>query len=63
MAVFAEFRKEAAMMSMFDHPNIVALKGIVKQPYCMVLEFMSEGSLFSYIHEEKVTIAVKSRHF
>eukprot|EP01087_Luapelamoeba_hula_P024976 TRINITY_DN9696_c0_g1_i1.p1 TRINITY_DN9696_c0_g1~~TRINITY_DN9696_c0_g1_i1.p1 ORF type:complete len:1325 (+),score=299.28 TRINITY_DN9696_c0_g1_i1:269-4243(+) len=51
LEIFAEFRKEVSMMSVMQHPNIVALKGLCMAPFCMLLEFCSKGSLYDYIHE------------
>tara|TARA_R110002050_G_scaffold211584_1_gene347691 strand:+ start:2435 stop:3001 length:567 start_codon:yes stop_codon:yes gene_type:complete len=43
---FAEFRREATIMSFFDHPNIVGLFGITFLPFLMmVMEYIPFGNL------------------
>ena len=32
------------------HKNVVQLLGVCTQPLCMILEFCSEGDLYSWIH-------------
>ena len=46
-----EFFREATLMNNFDHPNIVRLIGVCceQEPYCMILEHMSEGDLNSLL--------------
>lgn len=48
--VFAEFRREVQLMSGLQHENLVVLKAICMEPFCMVLDFMELGSLFEYTH-------------
>ena len=48
--VFAEFRREVQLMSGLQNENLVVLKAICMEPFCMVLDFMELGSLFEYTH-------------
>lgn len=56
LEVFGEFRKEVWLMSWLKHPNLVELIGICLEPFCMVMEIMDKGSLFSYIHKDGVKL-------
>jgi Protein tyrosine and serine/threonine kinase/C-terminal of Roc, COR, domain len=47
--VFEEFQREAALISALQHPNVVDLKGVVMEPFALVLEYMREGTLGEYI--------------
>lgn len=48
------FYQEAAIMSQFDHPNVVTLFGvIVGNVPCMVLENMARGNLWKYLTKVK----------
>jgi Protein tyrosine and serine/threonine kinase/C-terminal of Roc, COR, domain len=58
LEVFAEFRKEVAVMGHLNHRSLVRLLGVVMEPLCMVLEYMNSGSLYDYLHcPEKVPSA------
>jgi GTPase SAR1 family protein len=48
--VFAEFRREVQLMSGLQNENLVVLKAICMEPFCMVLEFMEYGSLYDHTH-------------
>jgi len=50
--VFKEFRAEVLLMSDMVHPNIMAVKGLCMNPFCMLLEFCSLGSLYDYLHNK-----------
>jgi len=39
-----------------QHENILGLKGLVLEPFCMVLEFMSLGSLYDFLHDTERSI-------
>jgi len=55
LEVFAEFRKEVAVMGHLNHRSLVRLLGVVMEPLCMVLEYMNAGSLYDFLHSpEKV---------
>lgn len=41
-----------------EHPNLVQLKGVCKEPFCMVLEFMNGGNLFDFIHDQENLLPV-----
>jgi len=45
------FIQEAAIMSQFDHKNVVKLYGVIREPPTMiVLEYMSRGDLRNFLH-------------
>lgn len=49
------FYQEAAIMSQFDHPNVVSIYGVTvdnAMPY-MVLEYMGRGNLWKYLTKVK----------
>ncbi|KAJ3436446.1 serine/threonine-protein kinase -related [Anaeramoeba flamelloides] len=49
------FRKEIYLLSTLKHQNIIQFLGasLLKEPYCVVTEFVSGGSLFSLIHKNR----------
>ncbi|MDP2439088.1 MAG: protein kinase [archaeon] len=51
LRVFAEFRREVQLMTSLRHEYVVALKGVVLDPFCLALEFMGLGNLFDMIHD------------
>eukprot|EP01103_Thecamoeba_quadrilineata_P015724 TRINITY_DN5055_c0_g1_i1.p1 TRINITY_DN5055_c0_g1~~TRINITY_DN5055_c0_g1_i1.p1 ORF type:complete len:503 (+),score=96.04 TRINITY_DN5055_c0_g1_i1:1-1509(+) len=51
LEVFSEFRQEVALLSTLKHKNIVELKGIVLEPFCLVMEYMELGNLHDYLQE------------
>jgi Protein tyrosine and serine/threonine kinase/C-terminal of Roc, COR, domain/Ras of Complex, Roc, domain of DAPkinase len=53
---FFSFRREVWLMSGLEHPNIVHLKGVCLEDMSMIMEFMSIGSLFDFIHNDQVAI-------
>ncbi|KAG5852798.1 hypothetical protein ANANG_G00066390 [Anguilla anguilla] len=48
-----DFLREASIMGQFDHPNIIRLEGVVtkSQPAMIVVEFMENGSLDSFLRK------------
>lgn len=52
-----EFFREATFVNNFDHPNIVKLIGVCseQEPYCMILEYMSEGDLNGLLRHNNPT--------
>ncbi|KAH3757190.1 leucinerich repeat kinase [Pelomyxa schiedti] len=48
---FAEFRKEAMLMSALDNPYVVQLLGVCMSPPMMVMEFIPCGTLFDLLHK------------
>ena len=48
-----EFRKEAETLKQLSHPKIVKFYGICSNPLLIVVEFMSNGSLLSYLRSPK----------
>jgi serine/threonine protein kinase len=55
--MFSEFRREAWLMSGLEHPNLVILKGLCLEPFCIVMEFMNAGTLHALIHCKTITDA------
>jgi len=53
LKMFAEFRREVLLLSYLKHPNIVGLKGVIMKPFSMILEYMSLGSLYDFLHNVK----------
>eukprot|EP01119_Soliformovum_irregulare_P005550 TRINITY_DN1729_c1_g1_i4.p1 TRINITY_DN1729_c1_g1~~TRINITY_DN1729_c1_g1_i4.p1 ORF type:complete len:1884 (+),score=634.81 TRINITY_DN1729_c1_g1_i4:134-5785(+) len=52
-SVFTEFRREVAIMSKLQHPNLVNLKGLCITPrLCIVTEFLAGGNLYKFIHDD-----------
>ncbi|CAJ0575497.1 unnamed protein product, partial [Mesorhabditis spiculigera] len=49
-----DFKDEAQQLKELDHPHIVQLYGVitVKQPYMLVTEYMSDGSLLRYMRKK-----------
>ncbi len=50
---FDEFQKETTLMARLRNPKIVQLYGVCIEkdsPLCMVMEFMSNGSLYDFLH-------------
>lgn len=43
------FQKQAELLKVLQHPNIIQLHGVCKQPLCIVTELLS-GNLHSYLH-------------
>jgi len=48
-----EFRREVVLMSTLQHENIVCMKGFCYEPYSIIMEYMDQGSLSSYIKQNK----------
>ncbi|XP_065205538.1 tyrosine-protein kinase hopscotch [Planococcus citri] len=47
----ADFDREISIMKKLDHPNIVKIKGIIRDPeLCLVLEYIDHGSLRCYLN-------------
>ena len=40
-------------MASMEHPNIVGFKALIKDPYCLVVEFCDLGSLYEVIHDTR----------
>ena len=48
-------------MSSFDHPNILSLIGVcldLRQAPCIVMPFMTRGSLLSYLKKERQNLTI-----
>jgi serine/threonine protein kinase len=53
-AAIKEFETEAQIMARLRSPNIVQFYGYCVSPsYCLVMEYMPEGSLYKVLHSEK----------
>lgn len=52
LEVFSEFRQEVSLLSSLKHPNVVEMKGIVLEPFCIVMEYMGFGNLYDYVHNQ-----------
>jgi serine/threonine protein kinase/ankyrin repeat protein len=48
-----EFLNEASVMMQLRHGNIVQLYGISLEPYCIIMEFLSRGSLDRLLHSKE----------
>ncbi|XP_003375286.1 putative kinase domain protein [Trichinella spiralis] len=57
------FIKEAILMSHFDHPNIVALRGVCfeTEPHWIILELMEAGDLLKYLRSVRATNSMPSQ--
>ncbi|EHB13941.1 Ephrin type-A receptor 6 [Heterocephalus glaber] len=53
-----DFLREASIMGQFDHPNIIRLEGVVtkSRPVMIVVEYMENGSLDSFLRGGKIPI-------
>ena len=55
--------KESETMTQFDHPNVMSLIGVSidvgKAPY-IVMPYMANGSLLSYLRKERPNLNVTS---
>ena len=54
IAAFAEFRREVWLMSGLQHPCIVNLKGYSMNPLAMIMECVTGGDLFGFIHNPEI---------
>jgi serine/threonine protein kinase len=54
--VFEEFRREASLISSLQHTNIVQFKGVVMEPFAIVLEYMPLGTLYDFIFENRFEV-------
>lgn len=59
--MFAEFRREAWLMSGLVHTNLVCLRGICLEPFCIVMEYMNAGTLHALIHNKSIQGALPMR--
>ena len=54
LRAFAEFRREVQLLASLRYEYVVALRGIVLDPFCIALEFMDLGNLYELIHDERI---------
>eukprot|EP01102_Stenamoeba_stenopodia_P017855 TRINITY_DN6460_c0_g2_i1.p1 TRINITY_DN6460_c0_g2~~TRINITY_DN6460_c0_g2_i1.p1 ORF type:complete len:885 (+),score=141.31 TRINITY_DN6460_c0_g2_i1:70-2655(+) len=57
----AEFRREATLMSALKHPNLVEMKAVVLDPYCIVMEFMDMGTLYTILKDGTKELSWKTK--
>jgi len=61
-ATLHEFEAEANTMKALRHPNIVAFYGYCTRPkYCIVMEYMPQGSLYNILHNLQADITWEVR--
>ncbi|KAL2931931.1 Serine/threonine-protein kinase HT1 [Bienertia sinuspersici] len=48
-----QFNREVSLLSRLHHPNVIKFLAACRQPpvYCIVTEYLSEGSLRAYLHK------------
>ena len=58
-----EFDEELALLSRFDHPNIVKLLGFTtkEDPHCMIFELMELGRLDNFLREAKPALVEEGK--
>ena len=63
MNIKEEFHDELALLSRFDHPNIVKLLGFTANevPYCMIFEFMELGCLDILLRKAKPALVEEEK--
>ncbi|EGC38713.1 hypothetical protein DICPUDRAFT_148631 [Dictyostelium purpureum] len=49
--IYREFRREVWLSNILTHPSIVSLKGYCLDPCCIVMEYIPNGTLYSYLHK------------
>ena len=59
--VFREFRREVALSKELMQPNIVEMKGVCLDPWCLVMEFLPYGDLYSFLHDRSNQIHWRMR--
>jgi len=47
------FKEEAEIMTKLSHPNVLHLYGVCIKPYCIIMPYMSGGSLYDLLHDDK----------
>jgi len=58
---FSELRHESFLMSQLKHENIVELLGITLQPFALLMDFYSLGSLDKYVKKDCLKFTHKFR--
>ena len=57
--------KECARMYKFNHPNVLALRGVCLDggpaPY-IIMPFMANGSLLAYLKKERAKLVVSNEY-
>jgi hypothetical protein len=53
---FAEFRKEAFVMTSIDDPHCVLLKGVCLDPFALITEFVPYGDLYGVVNKPEFKI-------
>ncbi|KAF2075746.1 hypothetical protein CYY_002928 [Polysphondylium violaceum] len=49
--IYREFRREVWLSNTLTHKSIVSLKGYCLDPCCIVMEFISNGTLYGYLRK------------
>ena len=62
---FLQFQREAYIMSILHHPNLVKLWGITFAPFRMVMEFVGGGDLDKFMHpaEQEQDMSIPQEQF
>ncbi|KAF8821822.1 Tyrosine kinase-like (TKL) protein [Cardiosporidium cionae] len=59
-ALLRNFYSELSILTRLRHPNITLFLGIILSPqYCLVTEYIPNGSLFDLLHVELITLSFK----
>ena len=58
---FREFRREVALSVELNQEAIVGLRAVCLDPWCLVMEFMPYGDLYTYLHDMENVIDWKMR--
>ena len=53
-STFDEFTREVTLMSKLRHPNLVNLICFCSDPFMIVMELVSNGELYSLLHDDKL---------
>eukprot|EP01094_Clydonella_sp_ATCC50884_P014258 TRINITY_DN2463_c0_g1_i6.p1 TRINITY_DN2463_c0_g1~~TRINITY_DN2463_c0_g1_i6.p1 ORF type:complete len:355 (+),score=71.99 TRINITY_DN2463_c0_g1_i6:1092-2156(+) len=55
--IVEDFRKEVRNLSIIHHPNVVLFIGACFSPLCIVLEYMSQGSLYDVLRKQREAVS------
>ena len=65
LRTFYAFRHEVWMMSALSHPNIVQLRAFSLNPFFLILEWVSNGDLYQWLHKPdlaaRLTVPLRQR--
>jgi tyrosine-protein kinase Fer len=57
---FKDFQREAEMMKKFEHENIVKIYGHYENPLLIIMEYMTGGSLLTYLSINRPNLKVEN---